>query len=434
MEHLFVPARYAARVTMIVEGDLWMLPPILEVFVVSHPGDEAGAVVAQMLLERFRGSAYSGLIGGAVDVYVRCASATEDPAGAPRPLPAVEGLPYGVPTPALTAIVLVAGTELAATVDQRGRWHDYVRALVDARSADPDHVGLFTVRAAANVLDGTELAEIVGHVQGIGNGDVGSDTFRTSVCRDLAQGIAQLGPDTPDQITVFVSHTKRPSAGETDQVSSLLGLVREVISNTRLKDFFDAQAIQPNVDWKTAIDVASSTTALLAVRTDRYSSREWCQREMLSAKRAGMPVVILDALTEGEERGSFVMDHVPRTPGRTDQDVWRRDDVVKALGHLVDECLKRILWWKQQEIAQEVKLPVDVDWWAPHAPEPTTLVEWLDRHSDLSAQRQQPVVVLHPDPPLGRDEVDVLMQLARVANMDDKIEFLTPRGLAARGG
>ena len=403
-------------------------------FVVSHPGDAEGASVAQMLLEHFRGSAYSGLIGGAVDVYVRSVSATDDPAEAPRPLPCIEGLPYGVPPPALTAIVLVAGTELAATLNHSGPWRDYVQSLADARSRDPEHVGLFNVRTAPNVFDGTELGRIVGEVQGVGDGEVGTDAFRTSVCRDLAQGIAQMGTENPDQITVFVSHTKRLSNVEEDLVSSLVDLVRDVIANTRLRDFFDAQAIQPNTDWKPAIDAAASTGALLAVRTDRYASREWCQREMLSAKRAGMPVVILDALTDGEERGSFVMDHVPRTPGRIEKKTWRRDDVLKALGHLVDECLKRVLWRKQQEIAGEVDLPVDVDWWAPHAPEPTTLVDWLDHHQDIAAQRHEPLVVLHPDPPLGPDEIDVLEQVARVANLHHEIEFLTPRGLAARGG
>jgi hypothetical protein len=411
-----------------------VLPPVLEVFVVSHPGDVEGEAVAQMLMERFRGNAFSGLIGGAVDVYVRSVSATDDPAGAPRPLPCIEGLPYGVPVPALTAIVLVAGTALAATLNESGPWRDYVQSLVDARSSDPEHVGLFNVQIAPNVFDRTELGRIVGYVQGIGDGEVGSDLFRTSVCRDLAQGIAQMGNDTPDQITVFVSHTKRLSSVEEEHVSSLVKLVREVIASTRLKDFFDAQDIQPNVNWKPAIDAAASTGALLAVRTDRYSSREWCQREMISAKRAGMPVVVLDALTYGEERGSFVMDHVPRTPGRMVENAWRRDDVVRALGHLVDECLKRVLWRKQQEIAEEVGLPVDPDWWAPHAPEPTTLVDWLEHYHDITAQRHDPLIVLHPDPPLGSDELDVLAQIARVANLHHGIEFLTPRGLAARGG
>lgn len=411
-----------------------MLPPILEVFVVFHPDDHDGEVVAEMLLERFRGNAYSGLIGGAVDVYIRSASATHDPTGAPRSLPCIEALPYGVPPPALTAIVLVAGTELAASLQEPGPWRDYVQSLVDARTADPEHVGLFNVRIALNVFDGTTLGEITGQIQGIGDGEIGTDEFRTSVCRDLAQGITQMGDEDPDRITVFVSHTKRLSSVEQERVSELVALVREVIANTRLTEFFDAHDLQPNTDWKPAIEAVAATAALLAVRTDRYSSREWCQREVLTAKRAGMPVVILDALTDGEERGSFVMDHVPRSPGRIEGEGWSRDDVVKALGHLVDECLKRVLWRRQEQIAAKVGLPVDVDWWAPHAPEPTTLVDWLDNHPGLPAQRKEPILILHPDPPLGPDEVDVLEQIARIASMHNEIEFLTPRGLAARGG
>ena len=63
---------------------------------------------------------------------------------------------------------------------------------------------------------------------------------------------------------------------------------------------------------------------LLAIRTDLYASRDWCQREMLIAKRAGMPVVIMDALGRGEERGSFLMDHVPRVPLRPSAAGWMR--------------------------------------------------------------------------------------------------------------
>lgn len=48
-----------------------LLPPVLEIFVVWHPGDDAGATVAGWLLDHFHGTAFSGLIGGAVEVYTR---------------------------------------------------------------------------------------------------------------------------------------------------------------------------------------------------------------------------------------------------------------------------------------------------------------------------------------------------------------------------
>ncbi len=410
-----------------------MLPPVLEIYVVWHPEDVAGEDVASALLGHFRGTPFSGLIGGAVEVYVRSASASDDPAGAPRALPCTEPLPYALPIPALTAVVLVAGAELAAAVEAVGSWRDYVSALAVARTGSPTTVGLFTVATATNVLDGTVLGGLVGGVQGVASGEFGTDSFDETLSRDLAQGIAQMGADG-QRVTVFVSHTKRLSSMEQPLVTSLLDLVRDVIADTRLAEFFDAHDLQPNQDWGPALEKAAATGALLAVRTDLYSSRPWCQREVLMAKRAGVPVVILDALTDGEERGSFVMDHVPRTPGRQQATKWRREDVVRALGQLVDECLKRVLWRKQRELAESSGLPVAIDWWAAHAPEPVTLTDWLCTHDDLAGLRLEHVIVLHPDPPLGPDEVDVLVQVAELSGLLEGIEFLTPRGLAARGG
>lgn len=411
-----------------------MLPPVLEVYVVWHPADPEGADIAETLLGHFRGTAFSGLIGGAVDVYIRSASATDDPACTPRALPCIELLPYDVASPTLTAAVIVAGTELAAAVENGGPWRDYVAAIAAARTSAGDNVGVFTVATADNVLDGTVLGGLVGGVLGVAHGSYGTDEFEGVLCRDVAQGIAQMGMADDDRVTVFVSHTKRLSSMEQAEVTSLVDMVRDVIAHTHLAEFFDAHDLQPNQDWAAALEEAASTGALLAVRTDLYSTRPWCQKEVLISKRAGVPVVILDALTDGEERGSFVMDHVPRSPGRQDANGWRRQDVVRALGQLVDECLKRVLWRKQRDVAEASGLPVDIDWWAAHAPEPVTFADWLDTHHDLAAQRKEHVVVLHPDPPLGPDEVSVLVQIASLAGLCEGIEFLTPRGLAARGG
>jgi len=413
-----------------------MLAPVLEIYVVWHPSDTEGERISQELLDHFRGTTYSGLIGGAVEVFVRSASAGDDPDDVPRPLPCTAPLPYGIPHPVLTAVVLVAGTELAAAVQSFGRWHNYVAMLTSARTDSPERVGIYPVRTASGVFDGTALGDLVGSIQAIGNGAEDEAEFLTSVCRDLTQGIAQLGAGQGKRVKIFVSHTKRDSVDEEEQdaVSSLVRLVREVISDTRLDEFFDAHDLQPNEDWELALKSAAASGALLAIRTDLYSSRQWCQREVLIAKRNGVPVVVLDALTSGEERGSFLMDHVPRVPARQCDGQWRPHDVERTLNQLVDECLKRVLWRIQEEIVMSDGPDVDIDWWAPHAPEPLTFLEWLTTHHDLDAQKREPIIVLHPDPPLGQDEIEVLLQLASVASLHDTIEFLTPAGLAARGG
>ena len=62
-----------------------MLPPVLEVYVVWHPGDPAGHAIADEFVHHFHGTVFSGLIGGAVVVYARSVGwrSTND---APRPI------------------------------------------------------------------------------------------------------------------------------------------------------------------------------------------------------------------------------------------------------------------------------------------------------------------------------------------------------------
>jgi len=48
-----------------------MLPPVLEIYVVWHGGDKPAAQIAREIVEHFHGTIFSGLIGGAIEVYVR---------------------------------------------------------------------------------------------------------------------------------------------------------------------------------------------------------------------------------------------------------------------------------------------------------------------------------------------------------------------------
>lgn len=410
-----------------------MLPPILEIYVVWHPGDGAGEEITDNLLAHFRGTAFSGLIGGAIDVYVRSTSESGSPADAPSPIPVLAPPPYGLAVPRYTAVVVAAGTELAFAVEAGGPWRQYVEAIAAARRAHPDSIGLYPVQTAPLAFDNTVLGGLVGGIQQVAADGWGKDTFDETLCRDLAQGIAQVVDPAHQRLQVFISHTKRHAEDEEGAVVRLIDLVRRVIDETRLTDFFDASDLQPGEDWAPKLVAEASHSALLAVRTDLYSSRPWCQREIVTAKRHGMPVVVLDGLTVGEERGSFLMDHVPRVAGRRRKKQWSGDAIRAALNQLVDECLKRALWSAQRQIATGA-LSVDIDWWAPHAPEPATFAQWLDTEVDRVKKQNEPIIVLHPDPPLGPDERDVLVQIGRLSGLGGPFEFLTPRGVAVHGG
>ena len=415
-----------------------MLPPILEIFVVWHPQDERGAELAQTIFSHFmHGPTFSGVIGGGIQVSLRSAGWNGE-GGAPRPIYADGSpAPNGIRPANFVAVVPLLGTEMAANVeDVDSPWHGFVSTIQDAQAGIPDRFGVFPYLLSKGATDGTKLGQILGGYQFVAAGkpdEEGEDVY-SMLCRDLTQGIAQLiSPDEMDRLTAFISHTKRHSHTEGEDVDALVSLVREVIGSTRLNDFFDANDLQPGTDWDAELKEKSGTSAMLAVRTDLYSSREWCQREVVIAKTHGMPVIMMDAIGYGEERGSFLMDHVPRVAVRKSEGRWQKKDVYRALNLLVDECLKRALWMRQKELAQD-RPELDVAWWAPHAPEPLTLSHWINAHVQEELEGEGDIRILQPDPPLGPEEREVLINYANSTRLGRGIDIMTPRQLATRGG
>jgi hypothetical protein len=413
-----------------------MLPPVLEIYVVHHPDDHEGAEVGHKIFAHFHGTAFSGLIGGAIEVYIR-SEGWQDARGVPRPitLPGEAAL-NGVLPARLVAVVPVLSLQLARAVQRESSWATYIERIVSAQAAQPDGVGIFPLSIHSSGGGGSRLAEMLGAYQGLAapSGLAAPEPPGELICRDLAQGIAQMIAGPASRLQIFISHTRRTGVGEEDAVPTLIRLVREIIGETRLRHFFDANDLQPGRNWDEELRHQAASGALLALRTDLYASRAWCQREMLICKRAGMPAVILDCLAQGEERGSFLMDHLPRIPVRESGGTWRKDDIRRGLNLLVDECLKRAVWSVQRQLAASLR-DISIAWWAPHAPEPVTLAQWMEDNTgrERSLLGDGPVRILHPEPPLGPDEREVLLQMATLMGHYGTLDVMTPRALAARG-
>nr|VFK00868.1 MAG: TIR domain-containing protein [Candidatus Kentron sp. LFY] len=423
-----------------------MLPPILEIYVLWHPRDEKGSEIAREFIEHFRGNSFTGLLSGAVEVFVRSAGWRGN-GDAPRPIPFPgTSLPTGIEAARFIAVVPIMGMAMADAVRDPGPWRDYIEEITRLQGSTPDRIGVFPYLIDPRAMEYTTLAKRLRSYQRIaGSPSRKGETEAMPRCRDLAQGIAQqLSREGEKRLMVFISHTRQsrsfrhPSGNEGDPLA-LTTMIRRIIADTHLRHFFDASDLQPGDDWDEELRVKAESSALLAIRTDSYSSRKWCQRELLTAKNAGMPVVMMDALDVGEERGSFLMDHVPRIPIRRKKRGWRKESVYRALGLLVDESLKRILWRHQRELS-DAGSGFDIAWWAPHAPEPLTLAHWLreglqeaERNGTFPAQGSV-LRILHPEPPLGPDERHVLGQIASLAQKDLTLDIMTPRLLAARGG
>ena len=432
-----------------------MLKPVVEVYVLWHPQDAAGAAVAAELAEHFHGGVFTSLLAGSIEVYMRSAG-WRSGADAPRQIEwPGQATGAGFAAAQFVAVVPVLSMAMLRAVNRAGDpWHTYFAEVAAAQAADPAHVRLFPLRQG--VAPGGMLAQWLATSQFIAEPDPHADLPEPALrCRDLVQGMAQWASPVPgEQLRVFISHTKRQGTLD-EPVAGLVAAVRSVFGSGRIANFYDAHDLQPGDDWDQALRSGAASSALLALRTDLYASREWCQREMLTAKVHGMPVVVLDALSVGESRGSFLMDHTPRIPVRRDaQGAWGTDAIRRAINLLADAWLHRVLWLRLREQAVGSS-GLGRYWWAPQAPEPSTLARWLTAphagggvvggkagpapgRAAFSGPRMpaqaagSDLLILHPDPPLAADERGVLQDLIALAGYG-QLDLTTPRLLASRG-
>src|SRR5580658_3044777 len=200
-----------------------MLPPVLEIFVVWHPSDQDGLDAANQFVDHFHGTLFSGLIGGAVEVYIR-SEGWRGSGDAPRPIPFPDDPPpNGTAQAQFTAVVPVLGNEFAAAVELGdGAWFEYADRISRSQLNHPERVAVFPLQIDAGAAYGTRLGELFSRFQQIATpaAYAASEPIAELRCRDLSQGIAQFASaEGIERLIVFLSHTKRVGPGEGSEVA-----------------------------------------------------------------------------------------------------------------------------------------------------------------------------------------------------------------------
>ena len=468
-------------------------PAVLDIFVIWHPEDVMGATICDTLFEHYHSDFFSGLAGSAVEVYGR--SIPLPGAGeSPPPIITTDGVVgdeslanQSQPAPFSSILPVIGENLIQASLKENSPWQKYLNSLLLLRESthnNASHVLILPV-LPTNRLDFSNAPIITRLMerQGLIEDHVSqlyepthphSPAAHGRLTRDLNQAVIQdllHEPGEPDRFTIFVSHS-RTEISDADNVDIFpLGPVAKIqalAAKTRLSTFIDVHDLQAGKDWDEEIRKRARQSALLMVRTDLYSSREWTQWEVLEAKKAGMPVVCLNSLTLGEQRGSFLMDHVPTVAypapprsansrkssteecidGRTSVDRREQEAIVVALNRLVDESLKRSLW-RHQDIPRDVDRRLgssrevsssnttNIDGFdaAPvHAPEPLMLTRFLTDHKKKFPGDTH-LWLIHPDPPLLPPEHEIMVDLCELSGYErNHIHLLTPRTFFAAGG
>lgn len=118
-------------------------------------------------------------------------------------------------------------------------------------------------------------------------------------------------------IKLFLSHAKMGSTGVNHALA-----IKNFIDNSNMRQFFDATEISPGFKFNKDIEVNLQDSTMVAIVSDAYSSRYWCQREVLMAKQNRIPIIVVNSLEEYEDRifpsaGNVPCVHVNAKPLKT---------------------------------------------------------------------------------------------------------------------
>ena len=223
------------------------------------------------------------------------------------------------------------------------------------------------------------------------------EVFTTQLFDLLTRVLKGFGAQKP--LTVFISHTKK---GENENGEKMAKDVRSFLaSDTKLASFFDVHDILDGYDFGKQIKRYAGQSALLALFTNTYSSREWCRIEMLTAKEAHMPIVAVFMVDDNVDRVFPYIGNIPSTVFKGD---WRKI-INLLLRTALDQCYEAKMLETECDKTTE---------YLPYPPEAFNMSLIKDATSKL----------LYPEPPLGNEELRVLDAIQ--TRIGREITFATP--------
>jgi hypothetical protein len=368
--------------------------PTLAVHVIWHPACEAAGGYARALFAHLFEDP-DDLASHGLRIPVRLWRSTGAGGEGDPPPPAVPPLEDSE----RALVVVLVDDEFAADA----AWRASLDALAAARR-EGDFIVPVAMSAAALDIDSPLFAE-----QAIRLFAVDDEALRESyLVNRVTHTLCRLVAGSDEPVVVFISHAKRDGVEIAEKVRAYLH------EGSGIGEFFDAQNLLEGTKWADQIRVAAANSVLLAIRSDEYATREWCRIEVIEAKRAGAPVIVLDALRKLEARGFPYLGNAPSVR-------WSEDSR-EAMEHLLGVVLRETLRFRYfparvKDLCCAYDLP-DHDHVLARPPELLTVLHERDLKGETP--------LVYPDPPLGTDE------LALVTEFAPDLRMVTPTALIAR--
>ncbi len=240
-------------------------------------------------------------------------------------------------------------------------------------------------------------------------GKLAADDASLQIALQIIQKLdPKVGPRNR-KLRLFLSHAKADlDPDEKDPVR----MIQNDIKDETISGWFDKAKIVPSDNFAEEIEKGiRDCSIMISVVSDMYSSRYWCQREILEAKRVGAPLLVVDALESGEPRSFPYLGNAPTVH-------WSRTDLKQDARKVVSRAARETLRLMANRLALEGEADGN-ELVLATAPEAVSLANW-------PKDRPEPPRFLYPDPPVSEQELGVLKALNANA------EFTTPLTRLAR--
>ena len=287
-------------------------------------------------------------------------------------------------------------------------WHKYIGDVVKLQQKHAENVQILCVELSKFSLDiGYGLSDK--QFMRLNSFSI-RDNWQEFQIRLYDNLIRFIKRDELNKLRIFISHSKKDD--------NTIGLQRAfefrdyIRSKTKLDSFFDANDILDGQDFENQIksNAAGEKSLLVILNSNTYSEREWCQKEVLFAKKNKIPTIAV-SLLDGVVKRSFP--YISNIPYIRFNDNWG-DVLALLLRTALDQNNQaKYLANLRDELDEPVRNTFQV---LPFSPEAYSYV-----YDELASN------VIYPEPPLSKDELDVLMKIAG----KDK-QFLTPMQLLAQ--
>lgn len=215
-------------------------------------------------------------------------------------------------------------------------------------------------------------------------------------------------------LKLFLSHAKEGEVG-----LKIARALKGFIDNSNMNNFFDATDIAPGYKFDDEIIKNIKRSTVIAIHTDPYSSRYWCQREILCAKEHNRPIVAVDTLEEFEDRRFPFASNIPGIHLHPAGEPTKKD----LLRILRVALLETVRYYYAKMLLQEFRTSGIIDSQqeiCPRPPEVADIGKVFDY--DGKAIKVKKEYLVYPEPPLYNEEISFLCNLG--------VKINTPLSLA----